>query len=314
MTNRSDLPGNGYGLQAEPLPARPFSRRRMMTLMGAAGGFALLGCKGDTTTIASTSTGAAASSTSGAGSSSSAASAPSATTTAATTANTAADSTSTSVADETTCAATPEETGGPFPADGSNQNGDGALADLLHDPRAVRADIRSDLDGTNTQDGVPMTLQLRVVDTAGSCRAVAGAAVYLWHCNRDGNYSTYNSPMNGGDFSDRSFLRGVQVTDANGVVTFTTILPGRYDGRAFHIHFEVYDGSDLSSATKVLTSQIALEDGYIDALYAQVGYTEAAGNITHNSSDNVFRDGVSRQLMTMTGDASGLFGSIVVGL
>ena len=163
-------------------------------------------------------------------------------------------------------------------------------------------DIRGDLDGSNVQDGVPMTLRVRVVDTASSCKAVAGAAVYVWHCNKDGVYSAYNSPMNGGDESARSYLRGVQVTDANGDVTFRTILPGRYQGRAFHIHFEVYRGAEPTGSAKVLTSQMAADDAFIDQLYASVGYSAAARNVTHNGEDNVFSDGVDTQLLTLTGD------------
>lgn len=198
--------------------------------------------------------------------------------------------------------ATPSETGGPFPADGSNDNGDGATADVLHDPRAVRTDIRSDLDGSNTQDGAPLTLRTRVVSGGAP---LAGAAVYVWHCNRVGQYSGYSSRMLGGDFSDRSYLRGVQVTDDDGWVTFSTILPGRYPGRAFHIHFEVY--SDASYTSKVLTSQMAVDDDLIDRLYSEAGYTESLSADTDNARDNVFADGVEHQLLTVTGDvASGL--------
>lgn len=199
--------------------------------------------------------------------------------------------------------ATPGETGGPFPSDGSNDNGEGTVADVLHDPRAVRTDIRGDLDGSNVQVGVPLSLTVRTV-AQGSGEPLAGAALYVWHCNRDGAYSQYSSAMAGGDYTDRSFLRGVQITDADGVCTFTTILPGRYQGRAFHIHFEVY--ADGTYADRLLTSQMAIDDDLVDSLYAQAsGYEAALRNDTDNSRDNVFADGVEHQLLTVSGDVDG---------
>jgi protocatechuate 3,4-dioxygenase beta subunit len=196
---------------------------------------------------------------------------------------------------------TPEETGGPFPADGSNDNGAGSVADVLADARIVRSDIRADLDGSTTQEGVPMSLTMDVVDSSG--QALAGAAVYIWHCSRDGVYSAYSTRMNGGDYAGHSFLRGVQVTDDTGQVTFRTILPGRYSGRAFHIHFEVY--ADGTYADKLLTSQMGMDDDLIDSLYgAADGYDSALRNDTDNARDNVFGDGVDHQLLAVSGDAT----------
>jgi len=192
---------------------------------------------------------------------------------------------------------TPSETSGPFPADGSNGNGEGQTADVLGDERALRSDIRSDLDGSNTQAGEELTLRVRLVDAAGNARA--GHAVYVWHCNREGEYSGYNSRMSGGDFTDRSFLRGAQIADADGRVQFTTILPGRYMGRAFHIHFAVY--SDGTYSNRLLTSQMALDDALVDQLYADAGYATALRNSTTNAGDNVFADGVQHQLLAISG-------------
>ena len=183
-------------------------------------------------------------------------------------------------------ASTPAETSGPFAADGSNG------ADVLHDPRALRSDIRTDLDGSNTQDGVELDLALTVIDGA-SGQPLAGAAVYVWHCNKAGEYSAYPSG---------SFLRGAQPTDADGVARFTTVLPGRYQGRAFHIHFRVY--SDTTFATELLTSQMAMDDAEIDALYAEAGYDRALAADTDNARDNVFADGVDHQLIVVAGEAT----------
>ena len=176
-------------------------------------------------------------------------------------------------------------------------------ATALDDSAVTRSDIRSDLDGSDTQEGAPMTLRMRVLDSGSSCGPIAGAAVYVWHCNREGEYSQYDSPMIGGDFTAFSWLRGVQITNDAGEVEFQTILPGRYQGRAFHIHFEVYD--DASFGTKLLTSQLAADDDEIAQLYTDAGYDAALRNDTSNSTDNVFGDGVSQQLLTFSGDVSG---------
>jgi len=256
----------------------PLSRRRALALIGAAGTSILVACSdsGDST-----------SSTTTAGNPD-------------TTGVTSTDSTPVASGDVTP---TPSETSGPFPSDGTNDDGSGQAADVLHDPRAVRSDIRSNLDGSETQPGVPLTLRMRLVSKSVP---LAGAAVYVWHCNKDGAYSDYNSRMLGGDYSAYSYLRGVQVADADGRVEFQTILPGRYPGRAFHIHFAVY--SDEGLGTKLLTSQMAIDDDLIDSLFTSAaGYENSLRADTDNSQDQQFGDGVDHQLLTVTGDvASGL--------
>jgi protocatechuate 3,4-dioxygenase beta subunit len=209
----------------------------------------------------------------------------------------------------------PEETNGPFPADGSNQNGNGEEANVLTDPRIVRSDIDANLDGSDAQPGIPMQLTINV----GSGGApLAGAAVYIWHCTRDGNYSVYNSGMNGGDYSAATWLRGVQITDANGSVTFNTIFPGRYQGRASHIHFEVY--TDGSYSDLLLTSQIGFDDDDADAVYAtDSSYAGSLRNPTYNAQDNVFADGDGSQITdlgdpTAIGAGAGLVATVAVGV
>lgn len=249
------------------------SRRHALRLLGAAGTALLVGCAGQDTETGLSFPGTSTTDTSGTGSG--------------------------------TSTATPVETAGPFPADGTNQNGAGATANVLADSRSVRRDIRGDLDGSNVQPGTPLTLTVKVMDSSGA--PATGAAVYVWHCNAEGAYSAYNSNMLGGDYSERSFLRGVQIADASGVAIFDTILPGRYQGRAFHVHFEVY--SDAKYGTLLLTSQMAADDATIDALYADTGNSRALSADTDNANDNIFADGVSRQLITFGGDASALTGT-----
>ncbi len=109
----------------------------------------------------------------------------------------------------------PEETAGPYPGDGSNG------ADVLEQSGVVRSDIRSSFGtSTTTAEGVPMTLELTVLDLAGGGAGFAGVAVYVWHCTRDGGYSMYSEGLTG-----ENFLRGVQIADADGKVSFTSIFP-----------------------------------------------------------------------------------------
>lgn len=258
-----------------------------LTRRGALGAFAAIGvgllaaCGGDDDTSSSTT------SPSTSGTAATTASTSPATTAAATTATTAASGTAASQYLDF-----PEETNGPFPADGSNDNGSGELANVLADSRIVRSDITANLDGSDQQPGIPMALTM-MLGTAGA--PLTGAAVYVWHCSRDGHYSVYNGGMNGGDYSDATWFRGAQVTDASGAVHFSTVFPGRYSGRATHIHFEVYEDDTFSNL--LLTSQIGFEDDDADAVYASdSNYSASLRNPTYNAQDMVFRDGDGSQI------------------
>ncbi|WP_353507866.1 3,4-dioxygenase subunit beta [Intrasporangium sp.] len=190
----------------------------------------------------------------------------------------------------------PDETAGPFPGDGSNGQ------DVLDDSGIVRSDIRGSF-GTSTRvaDGVPLTIRITVKD-AGTSQARVGAAVYVWHCDRDGNYSMYSSGA-----EQENYLRGVQVTDATGTVTFSSVYPGCYPGRWPHVHFEIYEGVDdaTSSGPIVKTSQLALPQAACEGVYGTTGYDESLRNLSGLSpaTDNVFGDdGGRHQLATMSGD------------
>ncbi len=192
----------------------------------------------------------------------------------------------------------PEETQGPYPGDGSNG------PNVLSLTGVVRSDIRSSFAGlSGTADGVQLTIALTLV-SASSCAPLAGQAVYIWHCDRPGRYSLYSSGV-----TNQNYLRGVQAADSSGRVTFTSIVPGCYAGRWPHIHFEVYPS--LSAATSVAnksaTSQIALPKEACDAVYATSGYEASVTNLSRVSlaSDNVFSDGASLELATMSGSVGG---------
>jgi protocatechuate 3,4-dioxygenase beta subunit len=206
------------------------------------------------------------------------------------------------------CSTTPEETAGPFPGEGSNG------PNVLNVTGVVRSDIRSSFGSlSGTADGIPLNIELTIV-SATTCATLAGRAVYLWHCDRLGRYSLYTSAV-----ANQNYLRGVQEADSAGKVTFTSIFPGCYSGRWPHIHFEVYPS--LSAATnvvnKIATSQIALPKAACDAVYATTGYESSVTNLSQVSlaSDNVFSDGASLELATLTGDvASGFVASLSVAV
>lgn len=204
----------------------------------------------------------------------------------------------------------PDETAGPFPGDGSNG------PDVLEQSGIVRGDIRSSFgESSGTAEGVPMTLELTVTDLAGGGAAFEGVAVYVWHCTREGGYSLYSEGV-----EDQNFLRGVQIADSAGKVTFTSVFPGCYDGRWPHVHFEVFPGEDsiADAANVIATSQVALPRDVCETVYAERGYEESVPNLSRLSleSDNVFGDdGGELQLATVTGDvASGYTVTLAVGV
>ncbi|GAA2888838.1 hypothetical protein Acy02nite_70820 [Actinoplanes cyaneus] len=191
------------------------------------------------------------------------------------------------------------ETAGPYPADGSNGPDVRKLSGI------VRSDIRSSFGtSTTTAPGVPLQFSLTVQNLA--CGLVPGAAVYAWHCDRAGRYSLYSSGVTG-----ENYLRGIQVTNSSGVVTFTSIYPGCYAGRWPHIHFEVY--SSLAAATSGAgpirkTSQIALPKNVSQTVYSSAtGYSASVTNLSRISlaTDMVFRDDLAaREMATVTGSVT----------
>lgn len=199
------------------------------------------------------------------------------------------------------CAIVPSETGGPYPGDGSNTV-NGSVVNALLLSGIVRSDIRTSIaSASGTASGVPLTITLTLVNA--DCVPLAGYAVYLWHCTQDGNYSLYSSGVTG-----QNYLRGVQQTDANGQVTFTTIFPGCYSGRVPHVHFEVYPSlaKATSSANIVRTSQFTFPMDTLNTVYTASGYSASVTNLKQISyaTDNVFSDGYSLQMATTSGSNS----------
>jgi protocatechuate 3,4-dioxygenase beta subunit len=176
------------------------------------------------------------------------------------------------------CAVIPSETRGPYPD----------TTGMINNQAFDRRDI------TEGKSGLPLTLTLTVVNTNNGC---SGVQVEVWQCDATGNYSEYAQQAFNG--TGQTFLRGVQTTDANGQVTFTTIYPGWYQGRATHIHVEVY-----RSGTIIKTTQIAFPESISAAVYASGVYASKGQSPTGNASDNVFSDGVINELATVTGNTS----------
>ena len=179
----------------------------------------------------------------------------------------------------------------------------------------MRSNITSSIAGASaTAAGVPLTIRLNLVNTAASCAALSGFAVYLWHCDALGRYSMYSSGV-----TSENYLRGVQVSDSSGLVSFTTIVPGCYSGRWPHIHFEVYSsiGRATAGGNASKTSQLALPQDVCSAVYATSSYTGSAANLAGVSlaSDNIFSDGSSLQLSSVTGSVSaGYVATLQVGV
>jgi protocatechuate 3,4-dioxygenase beta subunit len=211
------------------------------------------------------------------------------------------------------CSVSAEETEGPFPADGSNTI-NGTVSNALALTGIVRSDIRSSFGSlSGTAAGVPTTLKLTLVDVDDSCAELSGYAIYVWHCDRDGEYSLYGA-------TDQNYLRGVQQTDATGSVTFTTIFPACYSGRMPHIHIEVYrsETTATSFTNKLKTTQLAFPVDVCETVYSTAtGYAASVTNLSRISfaSDMVFADGTSTEMATVSGSvADGYTVSLQVGI
>jgi protocatechuate 3,4-dioxygenase beta subunit len=207
--------------------------------------------------------------------------------------------TSTTTSTDSSCVVSPTETEGPYPYPG------GELTNPLN-----RSDITEGLTG------VPLVLTIVVANANDSCAIVENARVDIWHCNKDGYYSGYaNQPGISGrlSYTGKTFLRGYQLTDANGEVKFTTIYPGWYSGRATHIHFEVYVNNVLKK-----TTQITFPETISDAVDKSTLYASLGVNPIRNATDSVFGDSstdLANETVPLTGSISaGYTGTHTIGL
>lgn len=206
--------------------------------------------------------------------------------------------------DGSICVASPHETEGPFPADGTNVR-EGQTVNILTEAGVIREDIRTSIGGlTPAAEGVPLTLEITLVDVNRACAPLGGMAVYVWQCDAEGVYSIYGTP-------DRNYLRGVAISDDQGRVRFTTIFPACYPGRWPHIHFEVFSSAEMavSGRAALLTSQFALPEAECRAVYDNQPLYAASRETINGVSlrrDGIFRDAseteLAAQMLVLEGD------------
>ncbi len=183
--------------------------------------------------------------------------------------------------DSGACVLTESETDGPFPT--------------KNPASLVLEDITSDRNGTS------LNIRITIQNKNNNCEPLANAIVDIWHCDASGNYSQYgNTGMQRTDYTNVSFLRGRQATNGEGVAGFKSIYPGWYSGRAPHIHVHVYN----SAGKSLLITQIAFPEAISAVVYAQGVYASKGQADTSIARDNVFGDGVSTEMATVTGSAS----------
>lgn len=195
------------------------------------------------------------------------------------------------------CVLTPEVTEGPYYIDLDN----------------VRSDI------TEGKEGAPLDLKITVVDATG-CAPIKDAAVDVWHCDAGGIYSGFSQASTGGPgggpggsqspTDDLTFLRGTQMTDANGLAEFQTIYPGWYRGRAVHIHMKVHVGGSV-----VHTGQLFFDDSLTDTVYASAPYSSHGTRDMRNAADDIYRSaGAASAVLAVTPQGGGYTGETTVGV
>jgi len=183
------------------------------------------------------------------------------------------------------CVAQPRQTEGPY----------------FVDERLLRSDIRQDSRTGASAPGAPLDLQFVVQRAAadGTCAILPGAQVDVWHCDALGVYSDVADRRV--DTTGQDFLRGQQVTDADGRVHFTTIYPGWYSGRAVHVHFKVRVPGE-GGRTDEFTSQLYFDDELTNRVHASAPYSAHRGQRLLNSRDMIFREGGTQLMLPVVED------------
>lgn len=196
-----------------------------------------------------------------------------------------------------TCVVRPELTEGPY----------------FVDEKLNRSDIRSDPSDNSVKEGAPLALTIRVSQVgANACTPLQGAQVDLWHCDALGVYSDASDP-NFGSTKGKKFLRGYQLTDANGSAQFTTIYPGWYRGRAVHIHFKIRTPS--SNQNYDFTSQFFFDDALSEQVFAQPPYaTKGAQGMLKNSGDGIYQQSGGQTILNVAKSGDGYASTFDIGL
>lgn len=152
-------------------------------------------------------------------------------------------------------------------------------------------------DITEGKTGIPLNVAIIVRNVNNNCSVIANASVVIWHCDKDGYYSGYVNQgyLGNQDNTAKTFCRGMATTDAMGTVNFKTIYPGWYQGRATHIHAQIYVGGQLK-----LSTQMAFPEEINALVHGSDLYKGHGQNTTKNTGDNVFRDSLTSDLATLT--------------
>jgi protocatechuate 3,4-dioxygenase beta subunit len=175
-----------------------------------------------------------------------------------------------------------------------------------------RADIRTDPTSGTARPGTPLRIAFQVSrSSGGTCSALAGAQVDVWHCDALGTYSDVRD--GGFNTVGLKYLRGYQVTDASGLASFTTIYPGWYSGRAVHVHFKIRTSPAASSGYE-FTSQLFFDEALTDAVHAQSPYSQKGRRNTLNASDGIYRGGGSQLVLPTAAEGSGYGAAFALAL
>jgi protocatechuate 3,4-dioxygenase beta subunit len=182
------------------------------------------------------------------------------------------------------------------------------------DQKLNRSDIRVEPSDNTIKPGVPLRLAFRVSQVSGSsCTPINGAVVDIWQCDALGAYSDVRDINAGFNTRGKQFLRGYQVTNANGIAEFVTIYPGWYGGRTVHIHFKIR--ADLGAARRhEFTSQVYFDESITDEVHKQFPYNSRGRRTTTNDSDFIFRRGGKQLLLKLTTDKQGFAARFDIGL
>lgn len=217
-------------------------------------------------------------------------------------------------------------TRGPYFVDAVNDTNDtttNGSAYALDSLIPKRSDIRTDSEGSaGTMPGVPVVLTI-TVNNAACTGTLSGYRVDIWQCNATGVYSDVlaSTNDNGLDHRGENFLRGYQYTDSNGQVTFTTLYPGAYSGRAPHIHLKVRNIAESTEAgasvtpTTEATTQLFFTDAMSAAVYAGNSSYSTKGYDTTNAKDSIYASESPALMPTMSGTvADGYTATISLGI
>lgn len=207
---------------------------------------------------------------------------------------TATSTTSTASTGNASCILTPELTVGPY----------------FVDEKLNRSDLTADTTDTNVTNGVPLTLQMFIMQYSSSgCSALSGAQVDVWHADAGGVYSDESVENTVG----QTYLRGYQTTDSNGLVTFKTIFPGWYSGRTVHIHVMIRTFSSSGVQTFEFTTQLFFDPALTLTIMAKAPYNTRGNPDTTNATDSIYNSETLLSLASAT-SGSGYTTSITIGV